>query len=337
MRIFRTRKCVYVLPLTAFLIVLIMFFLQHHNLETVTTTQTKYDPEKQELIQVLKKAAMEDRTVILTMVDESHARPGSMLEVFLQSFEYGHGTRRFLNHLVIITMDQQAFRYCRLLHQHCIHPATFQPYFSARRPSVTSPDHTVLFSWRRNHVLIQVIELGYNIIFTETDVLWLKSPLVNFHPQYELSISCNFVNVGEGAFSVQEGGIFFMKANYVTPGFLQDWKLTKILHPNSTVDESMCATLELHKDLVDINGVRVHRIDTNHFGGFCQTYNDMLEDAYTIHANCCYDLESKVHDLKIVLDDWIRFRNRVSKSNATEKIALRWPQKCTEHTALEFS
>lgn len=170
----------------------------------------------------------------------------------------------------------------------------------------------------------------------ETDVLWLKSPLVNFHPQFELSISCNYASVGESAFSVQEGGIFFMKANYVIPGFLQDWKLTKVLYPNSTLEESMCATLELHKDLVDNYGVRVHRIDTNHFGGFCQRYDDMLEDAYTIHANCCYDLKSKVHDLKIVLDDWIHF-NRVSKNNATEKIALRWPQKCAEHTALKIS
>ncbi|KAL5057231.1 hypothetical protein RYX36_028835, partial [Vicia faba] len=335
-RILGLRKCVSVLPLTAFFI-LLLFFLQYHNLETVVTTQTKYDSEKQELIQVLKKATMQDRTVILTMVDESHARPGSMLEVFLQSFKYGQGTQRFLNHLVIITMDLQAFQYCRLLHPYCIHPSTFQPYFSTKRPSVTTPDHSVLFNWRRNHVLMQVIELGYNIIFTETDVLWLKSPLVNFYPQFELSISCNFVSDGERVHSVQEGGIFFMKANDVTLGFLKHWKLTNVLYPNSNLEESMCATLELYDDLVDIYGFRVHRTDTNHFGGFCQTYNDMLEEAYTIHANCCDDLKSKVHDQRIVLDDWIRFRNRVSKDNATEKIALRWPQKCTEHTARKFS
>ncbi|CAK8541106.1 unnamed protein product [Lathyrus sativus] len=341
MRILGSRKCVcdLVLPLTAFLI-LLMFFLQYHNLGTVITTQTKYDSEKQELIQVLKKATMKDRTVIITMVDESHARPGSMLEVFLQSFEYGRGTRRFLSHLVIVTMDEQAFQYCRLLHPYCIHPSTFQPYFSTKRRSVTTvttPDHSVLSSWRRNHVLMQVIELGYNIIFTETDVLWLKSPLVNFHPELELSISCNFVSDGGRAYFVQEGGIFFMKANSVTPEFLKHWKLTKVLYPDSNLEESMCATLDIHEDLVEHYDFRVHRIDTNHFGGFCQPYNDMLEDAYTIHANCCDDLQNKVHDLRIVLDDWLRFRNRVSKNNATEKTALRWPQKCTEHPALKFS
>jgi hypothetical protein len=108
---------------------------------------------------------MPDRTVILTMVDESHAKPGSMLEVLLQSFKTGQGTQRLLNHLVIITMDPQAFEYCRFLHPHCIHPSTFEHYFATKRQSLQIPDHNV-FSWRRNNVLIEVIELGYNIIFT---------------------------------------------------------------------------------------------------------------------------------------------------------------------------
>jgi len=108
---------------------------------------------------------MPDRTIVLTMVDESHAKPGSVLQVLLQSFKSGKDTQRFLNHLVIITMDPQAFEYCRLLHPHCIHPSTFEPYFSTKRQSITSPDHS-LFSWRRNNVLIDVIELGYHIIFT---------------------------------------------------------------------------------------------------------------------------------------------------------------------------
>jgi hypothetical protein len=51
------------------------------------------------------------------------------------------------------------------LHPHCIHPSTFEHYFATKRQSLPIPDHNV-FSWRRNNVLIEVIELGYNIIFT---------------------------------------------------------------------------------------------------------------------------------------------------------------------------
>jgi len=124
---------------------------------------------------------MPDRTIVLTMVDESHARPGSVLEVLLQSFKSGLNTQRFLNHLVIITMDPQAFEYCKLLHPHCIHPSTFEPYFSTKRQSITNPDHSV-FSWRRNNVLIDVIEMGYHIIFTVWILISLNRINNHFDP-----------------------------------------------------------------------------------------------------------------------------------------------------------
>jgi hypothetical protein len=111
--------------------------------------------------------------------------------------------------------------------------------------------------------------------------------------------------------------------------FLKHWKLSKILYPTTNVEESLCATILHNEDLVEMYGFRVHHVDTDHFGGFCQLNNDILEKAYTIHANCCDDLTSKVHDLRIVLDDWFRFREHVKNNNATEKMALRWPQKCT--------
>lgn len=135
------------------------------------TFLSQHGSQKEELIQVLRRATMPDRTVILTMVDESSASPRSMLDVLLQSFKSGEGTQRLLSHLVIITMDPQAFEYCRSLHHpHCIHPSTFAPYFDPKRQTIPIPDHSV-FSWRRNNVLIEVLELGYNIIFT----VWMHS------------------------------------------------------------------------------------------------------------------------------------------------------------------
>ena len=134
---------------------------------------SQYQSKQQELVQVLKKAAMSDRTIILTMVNESWASPGSILDVFLQSFKSGEGTHRLLNHLVIITMDPQAYEYCRPLHPHCIHPSTFAHYFATKRQSITNPDHSE-FSWRRNNVLLEMLELGYNTIFTVWVVISLN-------------------------------------------------------------------------------------------------------------------------------------------------------------------
>lgn len=119
----------------------------------------QYYSENEELDNVLWSAKLPDRTVILTMVDESMASPGSILDILLQSFKSGEGTERLLNHLVIISMDPQAFEYCSSLHPYCIHPSIFP------RPIMTTPDHN-LFTWTRNDVLYEVIRLGYNIIFT---------------------------------------------------------------------------------------------------------------------------------------------------------------------------
>ncbi|XP_061371616.1 uncharacterized protein At1g28695-like, partial [Gastrolobium bilobum] len=242
------------------------------------------------------------------MVDESRASPGSILEVLLQSFKSGEGTQRLLNHLVIITMDPQAFEYCRALHPLCIHPSTFAHYFTTKRQSNTTPDHNA-YSWRRNNVLLEVVELGYNIVFTDADVLWLRSPFLHFNPVYELTISCNFSSDGQSGGYMHDGGIFYLKANIISFEFFKYWKLTNILYPNSLDEDSLCTTIMQSED-VEALGFRVKLVNSTYFGGFCQLNKDMLREAYTIHTNCCNDLRSKVHDMRIVLDDWIRFRNR---------------------------
>ena len=40
---------------------------------------------------------MEDRTVILTTLNEARAAPNSVIDLFLQSFRIGDCTRRLLN------------------------------------------------------------------------------------------------------------------------------------------------------------------------------------------------------------------------------------------------
>ncbi|KAK7336063.1 hypothetical protein VNO77_16592 [Canavalia gladiata] len=323
--------------LTAFLILLLCFLLYHfsgsaekgvRNLILFKPRSTHLS-QNQELIQVLRRASMSDRTVILTMVDESSASPGSILDILLESFKSGEGTKRLLNHLVIVSIDPQAFEYCRSLHPHCIHPSTFPHSFALKRQSSASPDHNV-FTWTRNDVLLQVIQLGYNIIFTDADVLWLRSPLINFNPVYELTISCNFLSDGQQGGYLHDGGIFFLKANAIAFEFLKYWKLTKIVYPGSPAVESFCTTIMERQDIVDAYGFRVKHVNATYFGGFCQINKDILKEAYAIHANCCEDLTSKVHDLRIVLNDWIHFRKRVSGDNASDKMALRWPQKCSK-------
>ena len=99
--------------------------------------------------------------------------------------------------------------------------------------------------------------------------------------------------------------------------------MTKFMFPNDPAEESFCTIIKTLQDAVELHSFHVHLVNTSYFGGFCQLSKNMLREAYTIQANCCDDLESKVHDLRIVLGDWIRFRNHASGVNALDKMDLR--------------
>ncbi|KAG6535765.1 hypothetical protein ZIOFF_000794 [Zingiber officinale] len=70
-----------------------------------------YGQEKNDvkLEKVLKEAAMENKTVILTTLNAAWASLGSIIDLFFQSFRTGDGTRRLLDHLVIIALDKKAY------------------------------------------------------------------------------------------------------------------------------------------------------------------------------------------------------------------------------------
>ncbi|KAG5541180.1 hypothetical protein RHGRI_021139 [Rhododendron griersonianum] len=86
--------------------------------------------ERSKLNGVLKKAAMGDKTVILTTLNEAWAAPNSVFDVFLESFKIGNGTKRLLNHLVVVAMDQKAYKRCLGLHSHCYFLRTSGKNFS---------------------------------------------------------------------------------------------------------------------------------------------------------------------------------------------------------------
>ena len=99
-----------------------------------------------ELHHVLSRVSMEDRTVILTVIaDEAWTNPGSVLDLFLESFRLGQGTKRLLNHLLIVTVGSKTFEQCKSLHPHC---------FQLERLGA------------RNNLLLDVLKQGYSFVFT---------------------------------------------------------------------------------------------------------------------------------------------------------------------------
>ncbi|TVU36025.1 hypothetical protein EJB05_17935, partial [Eragrostis curvula] len=72
-----------------------------------------------ELAELLPKVATDDRTVIITSVNEAFARPNSLLGVFRESFRAGEGIEHLLNHVLVDAVDAKAFLHCKAVHLHC--------------------------------------------------------------------------------------------------------------------------------------------------------------------------------------------------------------------------
>ncbi|KAK4282258.1 hypothetical protein QN277_013655 [Acacia crassicarpa] len=325
------------LSLTATFFIVLLCFLLFHSSDFVRSGDRRRillkpptsHSEREKLEQVLSRATMPDRTVILTMLDEAWASPGSVLDIFLRSFRVGEGTERFLDHLVIIVMDAEAFNYCRSLHPYCFYPSIFSHYLRSIAQSTTSPDHNV-YIWKRNYVLLQVLELGYNIIFTDADVMWLRSPLSHFHPQNELSISCDLSSYEQSGGNAQDGGLFFLKSTAISIEFFKYFNFMKVLYPNSRASKSLCSYIVQSEDVVAAYGFRIQYVNTTYFGEFCHRNKYQFREVYSMHANCCEDLRSKVHDLKLTLHDWINSRARSSDNYTSKPEAFRWraPKMC---------
>lgn len=116
------------------------------------------------LDRVLKNASMEDRTVILTTLNEAWAEPNSMFDIFLESFRIGNGTQRLLNHLVIICMDQKAYARCLALNFHCYHPDSKGVNYTSEAVFMTNTYLEMM--WARIDLFASILEMGYNFVFT---------------------------------------------------------------------------------------------------------------------------------------------------------------------------
>ncbi|GMJ04343.1 hypothetical protein like AT4G19975 [Hibiscus trionum] len=267
---------------------------------------------------------MMDRTVILTVVNETWAKPESVLDLFLESFRIGEGTERLLNHVLIIAEDSRAFRYCNSKHPHCFELGNLRKKLTKTPPGTQG---NFLFSPIRLTLLTQVIELGYNVVFTNADVMWLRNPLSKLVPDSDLSIGCELYPIDAKTFGIKgDGGLFHLKAHARTYEFIQTCSLNRVLYPDPQ-HHSLCKISDNDK-YIDLLGVKVSYFNEENFGRLCLPSD--LNQIHTVQANCCENIDNKIHDLKLVLDDWRNFM-QLSASNVSSKpspLSWRAPEKC---------
>ncbi|XP_024988758.1 uncharacterized protein At4g15970-like [Cynara cardunculus var. scolymus] len=276
---------------------------------------------------VLKEASMHDKTVILTTLNEAWADPNnSILDLFLASFRFGYQTSRLLNHLVIIALDQKAFARCKRVHTHCFALTTEGVDFSQEAYFMT-PDYLKMM-WRRVDFLRSVLEMGYNFLFTDADVMWLRDPFPHFYPDADFQIACDHYsgNSTDITTNLANGGFSFVRSNIRSIEFYKYWYSSRATYPDLH-DQDVLNNIKFDSILTDID-LKLRFLDTTYFGGFCEPSKD-LNKVCTMHANCCVGLDNKVHDLRIVLQDWKNFMALPPSIKSSLRSTWRAPKNCS--------
>ncbi|KAJ0772083.1 putative nucleotide-diphospho-sugar transferase [Helianthus annuus] len=263
---------------------------------------------RDELEAALEGASMANKTVIIAVVNRAYTEGDKpMFDIFLDGFWLGEDTRQLTNHLLIVAVDQTAFERCMFLRLHCYRLKTDGDDFMDEK--VYMSEDFIKMMWIRTHFLGDVLRRGYNFIFTDTDVLWLRNPFprLTLNETVDLQISVDRFNGDQWSqTNPLNTGFYMIKSNNKTIALFDEWYMQR----NTSVgmkEQDVLVEL-MHKGVFNRLGLGVRFLDTIYFSGFCEDSRD-INVVSTVHANCCRTIRAKVNDLINVVHDWKRFRD----------------------------
>ncbi|XP_062213982.1 uncharacterized protein At4g15970-like [Phragmites australis] len=278
-----------------------------------------------DLEEVLRRAATKDRTVIMTQINAAWTRPGSLLDLFFESFRLGEGgVARLLEHLVIVTMDPAAYEGCQAVHRHCYFLRTANGVDYRSEKMFMSKDYLEMM-WGRNRFQQTVLELGYNFLFTDVDVMWFRDPFRHISMAADIAISSDvFIGDPYSLHNFPNGGFLFVRSSEKTIEFYRGWQQGRWRffgkHEQDVfnlIKHEMSAKLDLS----------IQFLDTQYISGFCQLSKD-LNKICTLHANCCVGLGAKLHDLRGVLGVWRNYTTGSADERRAGKFQWKLPGIC---------
>ncbi|KAL6877624.1 hypothetical protein ACP4OV_012839 [Aristida adscensionis] len=280
------------------------------------------------LAELLPKVATEDGTVIITSVNEAWARPNSLMGLFRESFRNGEGIAHLLNHTLIVALDEGGFKHCRAVHPHCYLLQVKGMNLSSANQFLTKGYLEVV--WIKLSIQQRVLELGYNYLFTDVDILWLRNPFRHINLYADVSMSCDkFSGDPDSLRNSPNTGFYYVKSRNRTVEMLRQWQAAR---SRFRPDHDQTIFNNIKHEIAGELGVKIQFLDTRLFSGFC-AFRDEMEGVFTMHANCCVGLENKVHDLRNVIADWKNYTGLMSSASAEKnRQKPRWtfPAKCKE-------
>nr|CAB3499685.1 unnamed protein product [Digitaria exilis] len=285
-----------------------------HATAPAPSQQQEEEERFPELAELLPRVATEDRTVIITSVNEAWARPGSLLDLFRESFRIGEGIAPLLNHTLVVALDPGRLRHCRAVHPHCYLVEVKGMNVSAANRFNSRAYLGVV--WSKLSIQQRILELGYNYLFTDVDVMWFRNPFRHINLYADLTISCDrYFGKPEDLYNSPNTGFYYAKSNNRTVQMLRHWQAARSRFlPANKHDQQIFGAIKT--ELAGQLSVRIHFVDTALFGSFCAFPGEVSGSVCTMHANCCMGLDNKMQDLTNIIADW---KNYTSMTPADRK------------------
>ncbi|KAJ7560635.1 hypothetical protein O6H91_04G137900 [Diphasiastrum complanatum] len=291
---------------------------------TSSNSSSQTQEELGNLQGVLKSASFRNKTVIITTLNQAWAANNSMIDLFLESFRLGEGTRDFLDHLVIVVLDQVAHDRCISVHKHCFTLRTEGVDFSGEKFFMT--DDYLKMMWKRLDLLRIVLELGYNFVFTDADIMWFRDPFPHFSTDADFEIACDKFNGNPTSLAnLPNNGFVHVRSNERTINFYKFWNKCREIYPGEN-EQEILNKVKLKSNFRKI-GMKMRFLSTKFFGGFCQASRD-FDKVCIMHANCCVGLVNKIRDLTLIIEDWKHYKSMTDLEKQLQKVRWRAPRAC---------
>ncbi|XP_031484488.1 uncharacterized protein At4g15970-like [Nymphaea colorata] len=291
------------------------------------TNRTKEGtPALDELDYVLAETADENKTVIVITLNSAWAQNRSMIDLFLESFRVGEGTKKLLDHLLIVAVDAKAYDRCVKVHPHCYILRTQGVDFSAEKKYMTQ-DYLKMM-WRRLGFLGDILNKGYNFLFSDTDIMWLRNPFQILSQDADIQIASDRFNGNATDIRNRPNcGFKFVRSNKKTVSFYQYWYRSRWLFPGKN-EQEVINILKYRSSFKKWN-MKFLFLNSKYFGGFCQR-SQYIDETFTMHATCCKGLKAKLADLRTTLDEFIAAKQNVTVQQNSRIRRPKWsaPKAC---------
>ena len=163
-------------------------------------------------------------------------------------------------------------------------------------------------------------------LLQDADIMWFRDPFPQFDLDADFQIACDhFFGNPYSLHNRPNGGFLHVKSNNQTLEFYDYWYRSHEIYTEMH-DQDVLNIIKFDP-FVRNSGLTIRFLDTALFGGLCEPSRD-LNRVCTMHANCCFGLSSKLHDLRLMLEDWKLFVSLPPTWKTCPHITWRVPANC---------